>query len=113
MEVKDRLNKPYTDKERYDFIVKNNHNNKYEIQETEEALLAVYNEPLPRTNEEQRQARANAYTIEVDPLMSEYNRKLLFNLFEEGEEETLKQEIQAKVTEIKERYPYNESTESI
>lgn len=68
---------------------------------------------IEKDNEEQRQARANAYAVEVDPLMSEYNRKKTFNLFEEGEEETLKQEIQTKVAEIKERYPYNESTESI
>lgn len=68
---------------------------------------------VEKDNEEAKQARANAYAVEVDPLMSEYNRKKTFNLFEEGEEETLKQEIQTKVAEIKERYPYNESTESI
>lgn len=68
---------------------------------------------IEKDNEEMKQARANAYAVEVDPLMSEYNRKKTFNLFEEGEEETLKQAIQVKVAEIKERYPYNESTESI
>lgn len=60
------------------------------------------------TYEEQRQARANAYAVEVDPLMSEYNRKKTFNLFEEGEEEALKKEIEDKVAEIKEKYPYVE-----
>lgn len=68
---------------------------------------------IEKDNEDMKQARADAYAIEVDSLMSKYNRKKTFNLFEEGEEETLKQEIQTKVTEIKERYPYNESTESI
>jgi chromosomal replication initiation ATPase DnaA len=63
---------------------------------------------IEKDNEEAKQARANAYAQEVDPLMSEYNRKKTFNLFEEGEEETLKQEIQDKVAEIKERFPYSE-----
>ena len=56
--------------------------------------------------EEMRQARANAYANEVDPLMAEYNRKKTFNLFEEGEEEKLLAEINAKVEEIKQRFPY-------
>ena len=63
--------------------------------------------PIPQTKEEIRQARENAYRAEVDsPLMAEYNRKKTFNLFEEGEEEALLAEIEAKVAEIKERYPY-------
>lgn len=61
--------------------------------------------PKP-TKEEMRQARANAYASEVDPLMAEYNRKKTFNLFEEGEEEELMKAIQDKVAEIKERFPY-------
>ena len=56
--------------------------------------------------DEVRQARASAYRAEVDPLMSEYNRKKTFNLFEEGEEEKLLAEIEAKVEEIKQRFPY-------
>ena len=57
--------------------------------------------------EEVRQARANAYRAEVDaPLMAEYNRKKTFNLFEEGEEEKLLTEIEAKVEDIKARFPY-------
>lgn len=57
MEIKAILNKPYTNKQRTDFIVENNHKLGYEIQETEEALLAVYNEPLPPTKEELKKAR--------------------------------------------------------
>lgn len=56
--------------------------------------------------EEVRQARADAYKTEVDPLMAEYNRKKTFNLFEEGEEEKLLAEINEKVEEIKTRFPY-------
>ena len=63
---------------------------------------------IEKDNEEMRQARANAYAIEVDQLMAEYNRKKTFNLFEEGEEEELMKAIQDKVAEIKERYPYQE-----
>ena len=69
--------------------------------------LAGYAPEKPEpTDEEQRQARANAYAVEVDPLMSEYNLKKTFNLFEEGEEEELMKAIQDKVAEIKERFPY-------
>ena len=62
--------------------------------------------PYEQQVEEVRQARANAYKTEVDPLMAEYNRKKTFNLFEEGEEEALLAEIEAKVEEIKTRFPY-------
>lgn len=40
MEIKATLNKPYTDRERADFIVVNNHRLGYEIKETETALEA-------------------------------------------------------------------------
>lgn len=65
--------------------------------------------PFDQQVEEMRQARADAYASEVDTLMAEYNRKKTFNLFEEGEEEALLAEIEAKVEEIKARYPYPES----
>ena len=38
--------------------------------------------------------------------MAEYNRKKTFNLFEEGEEEALLAEVNAKAEEIKQRFPY-------
>ena len=106
MEIIATLNKPYTDQERCDFIVEYNHNQGYEIEETDEALLAIQPDPYISTDEEQRQARANAYAVEVDPLMLEYNRKKTFNLFEDGEEEELMKAIQDKVAEIKEIFPY-------
>ena len=40
MEIKDILEKPYTETQRLDFIVENNHQNGYEIRETETALEA-------------------------------------------------------------------------
>lgn len=62
--------------------------------------------PFDQQVEEMRQARANAYANEVDPLMAEYNRKKTFNLFEEGEEAELLAAIEATVESIKQRYPY-------
>lgn len=68
MEIKATLNKPYTDKQRADFIVENNHNKGYEIQETEDALLAVYNEPTVEELQAQVRAVRNGYLEKyVDP----------------------------------------------
>ena len=109
MEIKATLNKPYTDKQRSDFIVENNHKLGYEIQETEDALLAIYNEPLPPTKEEQQKAREEAYKAEVDPITCHIQRL--------GDEEqtaeviaeiaSLVEERKAKVEEIKARYRYS------
>lgn len=66
----------------------------------------VFEVPYDKQVEEMRQARADAYAAEVDLLMNEYNRKKTFNLFEVGEEEALLAEIEAKVEDIKARYPY-------
>lgn len=70
--------------------------------------------PAP-TYEEVKATRAYLYASEVDPLMSEYNRKKTFNLFEEGEEAELLAKIEAKVAEIKENNPYlvEESVEEV
>lgn len=110
MEIKDRLEKPYTENQKCDFIVKNNHWLCYEIEETEEALLAIYNEPLPPTEEEQKENRARAYQAEVDPITSHIQRLR----DEEQTEETIAEiaeliaERALKVEEIKQRYPYPE-----
>ena len=108
MEIKATLNKPYTDKQRADFIVENNHNLGYEIQETEDALLAIYNEPLPPTKEEQQKARENAYKAKVDPITCHINRLKDEEQTEEviAEIASLVEERKAKVEEIKQRYPY-------
>ena len=53
MEIKAELLKPYTDSQRMDFIVENNHNNGYEIRETELAL-----EAWGYTKEEQQEQEA-------------------------------------------------------
>lgn len=53
MEIKAELNKPYTETQRMDFIVEQNHNLGYEIRETETALQA-----WGYTEEEQAQKEA-------------------------------------------------------
>lgn len=99
------VNKPYTNKEYADLAVYCNENNCH-IEDKGGYLEAIENEPYVPTDEEQKENRARAYQAEVDPLMSEYNRKKTFNLFEEDEEEKLMKVIQDKVAEIKERYRY-------
>ena len=55
MEIKAELIKPYTEQERMDFIVEQNHNNGYEIRETETALEAWgYTEEEKQQQERQR-----------------------------------------------------------
>ena len=65
-------------------------------------------EPLPPTKEEQRKARANAYQAEVDPITSHIQRLRDAEQTEEivAEIADLIAERDAKVEEIKERYPY-------
>ena len=108
MEIKATLNKPYTDKQRADFIVENNHKLGYEIKETEDALLAIYNEPLPPTKEEQQKARAEAYRLEKDPITCQINSLRDEEQTPEviAEIASLVEERKAKVAEIKQRFPY-------
>ena len=61
MEIKSTLNKPYTEEQRMDFIVSQNHNLGYEIRETETELQAwgYTQEEI----EEQEQARIQALSM--------------------------------------------------
>ena len=55
MEIKAELIKPYTEQERMDFIVEQNHKNGYEIKETETSLEAWgYTEEEKQTQERER-----------------------------------------------------------
>ena len=65
-------------------------------------------EPLPPTKEEQEQNRAFAYQQEVDTITSHIQRLRDMEQTEEiiAEIEQLKLERDAKVEEIKARYPY-------
>lgn len=108
MEIIAELKKPYTDQERADFIVTYNHNLGYEIQETDEALLAIQPDPYVPTDEEQKENRARAYQAEVDPITAHIQRLRDQDPIPEGEIAELIAERDAKVEEIKERFPYQE-----
>lgn len=60
MEIKATLNKPYEEKDRLDFIVEQNHQNGYEIKETETAL-----ESLGYTEEEKQEQAKEARKAEL------------------------------------------------
>ena len=63
MELKNKLNKPYTEKQKLNFIVENNHNLGYEIKETETELQAWgYTE-----EEKQEQERQRLDTLTLTP----------------------------------------------
>ena len=60
MQVKAQLNKPYTEEQRLNFIVEQNHQNGFEIKETETAL-----EAWGLTEEEKEQQAKEAYKAEL------------------------------------------------
>ena len=82
------------------------------IDEQEVRRFQIVEVPLPPapTEEEQRQKREEAYTLEVDPITCHIDRLKDKEQTEEviAEIEALKQERDEKVEEIKRRYPYNE-----
>lgn len=68
MEIKATLNKPYTDKQRLDFIVENNHNKGYEIKETKTALEAwgLTEEEQAEKQKEQRRTELLSQLDSID-----------------------------------------------
>lgn len=66
MEIKAILNKPYTETQRLDFIVNQNHHNGYEIKETETAL-----EAWSLTEEEIAQKERDCRNQEIDEKIKE------------------------------------------
>lgn len=63
---------------------------------------------IEKDNEEMKQARANAYAQEVDPITAHIQRLKDQYPIPEGEIAELIAERDAKVEEIKQRYPYSE-----
>lgn len=106
MEIKAKLNKPYTQEQRYNFIVENNHKLGYKIQETDEALLAIYNEPLPPTKEEVAKLREQAYIKEIDTLHAQRQRKTVLGTWTEEDEANYIAEVKSRSEDIANRYPY-------
>ena len=58
-EIKAHLTKPYTEKERIDFIVENNHNKGYIIEELENGSLQAFE--MVKTDEEKASARKQTF----------------------------------------------------
>lgn len=107
-----RLDKSYTNQTYAELAVYCNANNCH-IEDKGDYLDAVENVAPILTKEQIEQARADLYRSEVDPLMSEYNRKKLFNLFKDGEEDVLLKAIEDKVAEIKENNSYSEEESEV
>ena len=66
MEIKAILNKPYTETQRLDFIVNQNHHNGYEIKETETVL-----EAWGKTEEEIQEQLQKQRNQEIDEKIKE------------------------------------------
>lgn len=89
----------------YDKVIKDNEHLVSDYEQYHCEFLLKGN--IHYTKEEQREKRASAYVFNgVDKLMTEYTRKKTFNLFKDGEEETLLKSIEEKVANIKKLYPY-------
>lgn len=67
MELKNKLNKPYTDTQRLGFIVAQNHQNGYEIKETNTALEA-WGLTEEEKAEQQKQARKAELIRQLDEI---------------------------------------------
>lgn len=70
MEIKATLNKPYTEKQRANFIVANNHELGYEIKETETAL-----EAWGCTEEEKQQQEKQQLILEIKQQLNNLDLK--------------------------------------
>ena len=101
------VNKPYTNKEYANLAVYCNNNNCH-IEDKGDYLESVENNIHIPTDEEQRQNRERAYAQEVDNITAHIQRLRDENPVPEGEIAELIAERDAKVQEIKERYPYME-----
>lgn len=67
MEIKATLQKPYTEKDRLDFIVEHNHKNGYEVKETETALEAL-GYTAEEIAEQEKQAHKADLVAQLDAL---------------------------------------------
>lgn len=73
MKIEARLNKPYTEEQRLEFIVEHNHNQGFVIEETEEALLAMgLTNEEKELQEKERIARLNMTKLDFAKYLKEY-----------------------------------------
>lgn len=71
----------------------------------------VPEKPLP-TNEEQRQARADAYLKEIDPFHSQKQRRTILGTWTDADESEYIEKVKALSEDINNRYPYMENEQS-
>lgn len=104
-----RIYKPYTDEEYADLAVYCNENDCY-IVEFNDYLESKENEHPKPTDEEIKELREQAYENGVDPITAHIQRLRDKDQTEEiiKEINDLLQERDAKVEEIKKRFPYTE-----
>lgn len=97
MEIKAKLNKPYTSKQRADFIVANNHNKGYEIKEVADGL-----EAWGMTAEEQEEAEEKSVketrVAELKQYLADTDYCIL--KIEEAVDEAEKQDLREKYAGI-------------
>ena len=97
MEIKASLGKPYSDEQRISFIVENNHNQGYEIRETETALQAWgYTDEEKEQQEAERIAQLHLTRGDVFRallLARQVTRAQIRGLIEQMPEETPEQQI--------------------
>lgn len=79
MEIKAKLQKPYTEKDRLDFIVTQNHQHGYEIKETEEALEAwgLTEEEIAKKQRDERINELKGKLKEIDEKSARSMRAVL------------------------------------
>lgn len=104
-----KVKKPYTRQQYAELAIYCNENDCHIVDKPKYLESEPNVHPTP-TDEEQRQNRAKAYQAEVDPITSHIQR-----LRDEEQSPEIEQEIadliaerDAKVEEIKQRYPYGE-----
>lgn len=104
MEIKATLNKPYSNIERMDFIVENNHNKGYEIKETETALEAWGNTE-EEIQEQEKQNQINELIQQLDEIDLRTVRPLRAIQSGQGTEEDqqMLNELEAQAEEIRQQ----------
>lgn len=102
MEIKATLNKPYTDKQRIDFIVEQNHQKGYEIKETETALEAwgYTEEEIAEKEKEQKIAEYKQELKELDEKSTRSIRAKLAGTSTEADDAFLAS-LEMQATEIR------------
>ena len=96
----------------YDEIVEDTEHSLEDYQYNEDQYLLKSDIPAP-TMEEQKEKRAQAYLVEVDPITAHIQRLRDEAEPDEQRIEELIEERAEKVAEIQARYPYPEDVESI